>query len=260
MLKTLCKKRLQVILFSSYLPVLYFYFFQCQLMITEIRTQYNNHFDPEKYKIYIEELSNLHPDALQFRIAETPVFISKPFTQKMLDACESIVDVITGYNFKSLTAHAIPPEVKVPDENAHTHFIAFDFGICVNDKNELEPQLIEMQGFPTLFAFQVFQDEMARKFLNIPEGFSSYLNGFTKETYLQLLKEIIVKDEAPEHVILLEILPHQQKTRVDFYCTQDYLHIPVVDLMELIKEGDKLYYKIDGKKIFGKAHLQPHHL
>ena len=221
-------------------------------MITEIRTQYNQHFDPEKYKIYIEELSNLHPDALQFRIAETPVFISKPFTQKMLDACESIVDVITGYNFKSLTAHAIPPEVKVPDENAHTHFIAFDFGICVNDKNELEPQLIEMQGFPTLFAFQVFQDEMARKYLNIPEGFSSYLNGFTKETYLQLLKEIIVKDEAPEHVILLEILPHQQKTRVDFYCTEDYLHIPVVDLMELIKEGDKLYYKKDGKKILVK--------
>ena len=221
-------------------------------MITEIRTQYNQHFDPEKYKIYIEELSNLHPDALQFRIAETPVFISKPFTQKMLDACESIVDVITGYNFKSLTAHAIPPEVKVPDENAHTHFIAFDFGICVNDKNELEPQLIEMQGFPTLFAFQVFQDEMARKYLNIPEGFSSYLNGFTKETYLQLLKEIIVKDEAPEHVILLEILPHQQKTRVDFYCTRDYLHIPVVDLMELIKEGDKLYYKRNGRKILIK--------
>ena len=221
-------------------------------MITEIRTQYNQHFDPEKYKIYIEELSNLHPDALQFRIAETPVFISKPFTQKMLDACESIVDVITGYNFKSLTAHAIPPEVKVPDENAHTHFIAFDFGICVNDKNELEPQLIEMQGFPTLFAFQVFQDEMARKYLNIPEGFSSYLNGFTKETYLQLLKEIIVKDEAPEHVILLEILPHQQKTRVDFYCTEDYLHIPVVDLMELIKEGNKLYYKRNGKKILVK--------
>ena len=221
-------------------------------MISEIRTWYNNQFDPKKYKIYIDELSNLHPDALQFRVAETPVFVSKKFTQKMLDACESIVDVITGYNFKSLTAHAIPPEVKVPNENAHTHFIAFDFGICTNERDELEPQLIEMQGFPTLFAFQVFQDEVARKYLNIPEGYSSYLNGFTKETYLQLLKEIIVKDEAPEHVILLEILPHQQKTRVDFYCTEDYLHIPVVDLMELIKEGDKLYYQKDGKKILVK--------
>ncbi len=218
-------------------------------MVTEIRTWYNSHFDKEKYKAYVAELSNLHHDALQFRIVETPIFIGKEFTKKILDACESIVDVITGYNFKTLTAHAIPADAKVPNENEHTHFIAFDFGICKNDKGELEPQLIEMQGFPTLFAFQVFQDEMARKYLNIPEGYSSYLNGFTKETYLQLLKEVILKDENPENVILLEILPHQQKTRVDFYCTEDYLHIPVVDLMELIKEGNKLYYEKEGRKI-----------
>lgn len=218
-------------------------------MITDIRTRYNSNFSKEAYDAYVHELANLHHDALQFRIAETPIFVGKDFTQKMLDACESIVDVITGYNFKTLTAHAIPPDIKVPNENNHSHFIAFDFGICKNEEGELEPQLIEMQGFPTLFAFQVFQDEMARKYLDIPDGYSSYFNGFTKDTYLQLLKDIIVKDENPENVILLEILPHQQKTRVDFYCTEDYLHIPVVDLMELIKEGNKLYYEKDGRKV-----------
>ncbi|MDQ2752040.1 MAG: hypothetical protein M3R72_03360, partial [Bacteroidota bacterium] len=164
-------------------------------------------------------------------------------------ACESVVDIIAADNFKTLTDKAIPPDVKVPNENKHTQFIAFDFGVCWNEQNELEPQLIEMQGFPTMFAFQVFQDEMARKYLSIPEGYSSYLNGFTKETYLQMLEDIIVKNENPENVILLEILPHQQKTRVDFYCTEDYLHIPVVDLMELIKEGKHLYYEKEGRKI-----------
>ena len=218
-------------------------------MVSEIRTWYNDNFSKEKYDAYVAELANTYPDALQFRIAETPLFIDKSFTQKMLSACESIVDVITGYNFKTLTAHAIPADVKVPNENARTQFIAFDFGICQNSKGELEPQLIEMQGFPTLFAFQVFQDEMARKYLDIPEGYSSYLNGFNKETYLQLLKDIIVKDENPENVILLEILPHQQKTRVDFYWTETYLGIAVVDLMELIKEGNKLYYEKGGRKI-----------
>ncbi len=218
-------------------------------MVSGIRTWYNDNFDKSKYEAYVAELANKYPDALQFRIAETPIFIDKSFTQKMLSACESIVDVITGYNFKSLTAHAIPADVKVPNENEHTQFIAFDFGICKNDKGELEPQLIEMQGFPTLFAFQVFQDEAARRHLDIPEGYSSYLNGFTKDTYLQLLKDIIVKDENPENAILLEILPHQQKTRVDFYWTEKYLGIPVVDLMELVKEGSKLYYEKDGRKI-----------
>jgi hypothetical protein len=62
------------------------------------------------------------------------------------------------------------------------------------------------------------------------------------------LKDIIVADEKPEHVILLEIFPHQQKTRIDFYCTQDYLDIKPVCLTELIKEGKKLFYMNDGKK------------
>ncbi len=218
-------------------------------MITDIRTEYNEQFSKKKYEEYVNALASCHPDALQFRIAETPIFVNKAFTDKMLSACESIVDVIAADNFKALTDKAIPPDVKVPNENKQTQFIAFDFGVCQNEEGELEPQLIEMQGFPTMFAFQVFQDEMARKYLSIPEGFSSYLNGFTKETYLQLLEDIIVKNENPENVILLEILPHKQKTRVDFYCTEDYLHIPVVDLMELIKEGKKLYYKKEGKKI-----------
>ncbi len=218
-------------------------------MIPHIRALYNQQFSTDKYNQYIHALATLYPDALQFRVAETPIFVDKAFTTKMIDACESIVDVITGYNFKSLTAHAIPPDIKVPNENAHTHFIAFDFGICESEKGELEPQLIEMQGFPTLFAFQVFQDEMARKYLQVPDNYSSYFNGFTKETYLQLLKDIIVKDCNPENVILLEILPHQQKTRVDFYSTANYLHIPIVDLMDLVKEGNKLYYIKDEKKI-----------
>ncbi len=166
----------------------------------------------------------------------------------MLSACESIIDVITQYNFKSITAHAIPDELKVPDEDAHTQFIAFDFGICENKKGELEPQLIEMQGFPSLFAYQVYHDEVIRRNFEIPENFSSYLNGFNKETYLQLLREIIIKDHAPENVILLEIFPETQKTRIDFYCTQEYLQIPVICLTKLVKEGKKLYYIKDGKK------------
>src|SRR5207253_3134420 len=124
-----------------------------------MRKWFNENFTEEKYKAYLKELHLKHPGAIEFRIAETPVFVDKTFKEKMLSACESIVDVITQFNFKSLTAHAIPSDIKVPGENDHSHFIAFDFGICENEYGELEPQLVEMQGFPTLFAFQVFQNE-----------------------------------------------------------------------------------------------------
>ena len=218
-------------------------------MVPAMRKWFNENFTQAAYKAYTGELNALHPGALEFRVAETPVFCDKAFTDKMLSACESIVDVITQYNFKTLTSHAIPPEIKVPGENDHSHFIAFDFGVCENANGELEPQLIEMQGFPTLFAYQVFHTEVTREHFHIPDNYDSYLGGYNKETYLQLLKEIIVGDCSTENVILLEVLPHQQKTRIDFYCNEDYLHVPIVCLTELIKEGNKLFYIKDGNKI-----------
>ena len=217
-------------------------------MVPALREKFNAEFTQKKYNEYLDEINALHPGDIQFRLAETPIFVDKNFTQKILSACESIVDVIVHPNFKTLTKNAVPKDLNVPNENDHSHFIAFDFGICENEKGELEPQLIEMQGFPTLFAYQVWDDEVTRRHFDIPDNYSSYLSGFEKASYIKLLKEIIVADHDPENVILLEVLPHQQKTRIDFYCTQDYLNIPIVCVTELVKEGRKLFYIQDGKK------------
>jgi hypothetical protein len=227
-------------------------------MVKERRKKFNTDFTVEKYHEFLTDLDSRHPGAIEFRVAETPIFIPKDFRDKMINACESIVDLIVDPSFKKLTDRAIPPGENVPGENDHTHFIAFDFGICENENGELEPQLIEMQGFPTLFAFQVYYPEVLNRNFNIPVNFGPYLNGYDKESYIQLLKDIILGDHLPENVILLEINPHQQKTRIDFYCTQDYLDIPVVSLTDLVKEGKKLYYfnkerKIEVKRIYNRV-------
>ena len=218
-------------------------------MQKELRQAFNKNFTEEKYEAYLEEIENLHPGSLDFRNAETPLFIPKDFTQKMLAACEDIIDVIVRPDFMKLTDRSVPKDIVVPNETAHTEFIAFDFGVCENEKGELEPQLIEMQGFPTLFAFQAFHTRFTREYANVPATHDAYLNNYNEETYLQLLKEIIVGDEKPEHVILLEIFPEQQKTRIDFYCTEQVLGIKTVCLTKLIPEGNKLFYENNGKKI-----------
>lgn len=227
-------------------------------MVPSIRQAFNEQFTVDRYQSYLKDLNSKFPDAIEFRVAETPVFIDRSFKDKILAACESIVDVITQYNFNILTSHAIPSNVRVPNENTHTHFIAFDFGICENEKGEYEPQLIEMQGFPTLFGYQVWQDEVTRRNFPIPEGYSPYLNGFDRDSYVKLLKEVILGSHAPENVVLLEILPHEQKTKIDFYCTSEYTGIPIVCLTELIQEGRKLFYlnkqgeKIPVKRIYNR--------
>lgn len=218
-------------------------------MQKEFRQQFNENFTEEKYQAYLEKIEALHPGALDFRNAETPLFIPKDFTRKMLAACEDIIDVIVSPGFIAKTTKAIPSALVVPNESDHPEFIVFDFGICENSSGELEPQLIEMQGFPTLFAFQLFHSSITGDYANVPDTHSAYLNSYNRDRYLQLLKEIIVGDLDPATVILLEIFPEKQKTRIDFYCTEQLLGIKTVCLTKLIGENNKLYYEDKGQKV-----------
>lgn len=217
-------------------------------MVPNLRKVYNEVFTVEQYKKFQEDLNSKYPGAIEFRLAETPVFVDKRFAQKLFEACESIIDVITDPSFKTLTERSIPPGERVPHENDHAHMIAFDFGVCENEQGELEPRLIEMQGFPTLFGFQVYYPDLLRKYFPVPDNYAQYLNGLDHDSYIRQLREVIVGDTPVEQVILLEIKPHEQKTKIDFYTTRDYLGISIVCITELIREGKKLYYLRDGVK------------
>ncbi|HRQ49760.1 MAG TPA: hypothetical protein PLR74_04445, partial [Agriterribacter sp.] len=105
-----------------------------------------------------------------------------------------------------------------------------------------------MQGFPTLFGFQAYYPEIVRKHFNIPANYSHYLNGYDQNSYLIMLKKLLLGNHKAENVVLLEIKPHEQKTRVDFYCTQDYTGIRPVCITELIAEGKNLFYLNNGEK------------
>ncbi len=214
-----------------------------------LRDQFNKNFTEEKYESYMMEIESIHPGSLDFRNAETPIFINKEFKNKMLGACEKIIDVITAPNFSALTERSIPENLRVPGEDGHTQFIVFDFGICSNANGQMEPQLIEMQGFPTLYAFQAFHSGITREYANVPSNYSAYLNGYNRETYTEALKDIIVGKQDPADVILLEIFPDKQKTRIDFYSTEKLLGIKTVCLTRLKAEGKKLYYEEAGKRI-----------
>lgn len=218
-------------------------------MVPSARHIYNNSFTEEKYQALLKDIDDAYPGAVEFRIAETPVFVPQAVIQQMFDTCESIIDLITDPSFKERTERAIPPSLRVPNENDQPHFIAFDFGISTAADGTPEAHLIELQGFPTLFAFQALLTDRQRKHFPVPDSFSPYLNGYTEQSYLQVFKEIVLGNCRPEEVILLELFPHQQKTRIDFYHTQTITGIQPVCLTELIKEGRKLYYKKDGVKI-----------
>src|SRR4249920_2019262 len=176
-------------------------------MIPQLRKLFNESFTEKNYLSFLDDLGSKHQGAIEFRVAETPVFVPQDFKNKMISTCESILDIITAPGFKAASEKAIPVGDFVPGTEQHPHFIAFDFGVCYNDKNELEPQLIEMQGFPTLYAFQVFYPEMIQKYFPATAALTQYLGGYNRESYLKELRQILLGNELPEHTILLEIKP-----------------------------------------------------
>ncbi|MBU6159075.1 MAG: hypothetical protein KGP35_08595 [Bacteroidetes bacterium] len=218
-------------------------------MIPSVRSAFNAGFTQEKYRNFLKDLDTHYPGVIDFRLAETPVFVPKDFTEKMLSACEHIIDVMLEPSFQELTAAAVPAAEQVPGAEKFPQMMCFDFGICRNANGILEPQLIEMQGFPTMYGFQAFFPEIMRRHFTIPDHFSHYFNGYTKDTYLAMLRQLILGNHAAENVILLEWKPFQQKTLIDFLCTRDYLGIEPVCLTELIAEGEQLFYAKAGKKI-----------
>ena len=219
-------------------------------MVPHLRAAFNDAFTRAKYEAFLKDLHSHYPGAIEFRIAETPVFVPVGFARQLTETCEYIIDIITDPEFKQLTERAIPDSDRVAGENGHSHFLAFDFGVCIDENGNYQPQLIELQGFASLYGFQVFYPDLFRQHFVIPENYCQYLSGYDRESYLAALRETIVGSHSSEEVVLLELRPHEQKTRIDFYCTHDYLDIPVVDLLELIQEGNKLYYinAVTGKK------------
>jgi hypothetical protein len=220
-------------------------------MIPSIRRQFNKNFTQAKYKSFLNELDELYPGAIEFRLAETPVFVPKDFASKMLEACENIIDLIVDPSFMKMTDSSIPATDKVPGKYGCPQTIVFDFGVCVDDNVELVPMLIEMQGFPSLYGFQAVYPEIMRKHLAVHDNFTQYLGGLDHSSYVELFKKVLLKEHAPSEVVLLEIKPHEQKTKIDFYLTRDLTGVQPVCITELLVKNGELFYSQEGtiKKI-----------
>ncbi|MCU0325791.1 MAG: hypothetical protein MUF45_11140 [Spirosomaceae bacterium] len=218
-------------------------------MVSEIRKKYNESFTVEKYDAFIASIKSDYPEKLDFRVAETPVFVPKDLKIKVLQACNDIIDVLVKDDFKTKTEAAIPLNQKVPNENNHPSFLAIDFAVCRDENGVLNPQLIELQGFPSLFGYQNYIAKKYREFFEVPENYIHFFNRIDEKNYVTELKKLIVADENPENCILLEIFPEKQKTRIDFAITKDMIGIEAVCYTKIIKEGRQIFYEKDGRKI-----------
>ncbi len=219
-------------------------------MVPKVREDYNAAFSEDRYFKFLNDITEAYNHRPIFRISESPIFIDHSLKNMIIDACEDLNKVITRNDFKELTAPYLLPEYYTPNEGVHNIFIQYDFGICEMPDGSLAPKLIEMQGFPTLYFYQDMVANMYRKHFSIPDTFSHLFGGISSEEYIELLRKVIVGDEDPKHVILLEVEPEKQPTQIDFLITSHILGIKTLCISKLKKSGLSLFYLDDnGKKV-----------
>jgi hypothetical protein len=214
-------------------------------MIPALRQQFNAAFSPARYQQMLAAIDRDFPGQLDFRVAETPIFVPAGLRDKLLAAGEDIIDVLTAPDFKQRTEAAIPPAQRVPHENAHTSLLALDFAVCRDEAGELIPQLIELQGFASLYAFQIYLADVFRQHYSLDDSVTALFNVPDEAAYHTAMQKLLLDDVAPEHVILLELFPTKQKTRIDFVLSERLWNINTVCITKVRRQGRKLYYQKD---------------
>ena len=219
-------------------------------MIPALREAFNHNFRPETYQQFIKSLETSAGAPIAFRVSETPCFFPKALLDRMADYGRDLVlQLVDNPEYRRASDVTVPPQYNVPNESPRPMFLQVDFGLVRNAEGELEPKLVELQAFPSLHAYQPVLAQQYIVSYDLPAGLGIYLGGYSRDTYQQLMRELIVGSHDPENVILLEIHPEKQKTLCDFLLTRRDLGIAIVDILSLKKRGKCLFYEKDGREI-----------
>lgn len=218
-------------------------------MISSLRKQFNQQFTTEKYQKLLTALEQRSGLPVPFRVSETPCFFPGELIGRMARYGEELIRQLETLEYRKASFAAIPPEFNVPHEAPHPMFIQVDFGLARAADGTLQPKLVELQGFPSLYAYQALLSQMYAEIFELDDNLRYLHSELTWESYQKLLRRAIVAEHDPQNVILMEIDPLHQKTRPDFLLTEKLLGIPTVSITDVEKRGRELFYEKDRKRI-----------
>jgi hypothetical protein len=219
-------------------------------MVPHLRRAFNEGFTPENHRRLLRRLDALAGHRIDFKVCETPLFIPAPLMNTMIEAGEAIVrSLADNEEYGRLSARMIPEEFRAPGEDARPLFVAVDFGLVYGEDGAVVPRVVELQGFPTLFAFQAVITQAYKEVHGLPASLSPFPPGVDLEGYYALLRRAVLGERDPEEVVLLELDPEKQKTRCDFVMTEHICGIRTVNIRDVVKEGRSLFHRSGGRLV-----------
>jgi hypothetical protein len=216
-------------------------------------------FTPERYAELLARLDARTRTKVEFRVCETPCFFPKELLQEMAEIGRVLThQLIDSPGYMERSDAAIPGKWRVANDNPKPNFMTVDFGLVRNEAGVLEPKLVELQAFPSVFGYQEVLCEEYLRTYGLGDDFGWHPGGMSGDDYWELLRKTIVGNHHAENVVLTEVEPETQKTLPDFNVYADKLGVRTVDIAKLRKDGNKLLYERDGvwtpiERIYNRA-------
>ncbi len=219
-------------------------------MLEPYRSHFNEAFNPDDYVRLLDKLERRTGERVEFRVCEAPCFFPKPLLDRMAAAGrEMTLALTTSSEYMKSSDAVIPERYRVANDNPQPNFMTVDFGFVREADGSLDFKLVELQAFPSVYAYQDVLSRLYVETFRLPQELQWHLGGHDDVSYWDLLRRVIVNEHDPENVVLLEVTPELQKTRPDFRISERELGIATVDISNVRKVGSKLYYKADGRQI-----------
>ncbi len=219
-------------------------------MIPSYRQAFNANFTPEKYERLRREMTSRCGIKVPFALCETPCFFPNALVERMGEDGKALIRQL-GENpeYRARSDASIPAEFRVTNESPHPMFIQVDFGLVRDPAGELQPKLVELQAFPSLYAYQPVLAQAYIDVFGLDPNLRYFLSGLDSASYRRLLQDAIVAGHHPANVVLMEVHPEEQKTRPDFLLTEKLLGIRTVCITKIRKQGRRLFYEEGGKQV-----------
>src|ERR1700675_1393693 len=219
-------------------------------MIPSYRHAFNSNFTLEKYEQLRREMTSRCGMEVPFALCETPCFFPQALVERMGEDGKALIrQLVENPEYRVRSEASIPAKFRVPNESPHPMFIQVDFGLVRDSAGELQPKLVELQAFPSLYAYQPVLAQAYVDAFELDPKLRYFLSGLDSASYQQLLKDAIVAGHDPANVVLMEVHPEEQKTRPDFLLTEKLLGIRTVCITKIRKEGRRLFYEEGGKRV-----------
>src|ERR1700760_3455365 len=177
-------------------------------MIPAQREAFNSNFRPLKYQRFLRDLDASVGTPVGFRVCETPGFFPKALLDQMAGYGRDLVlQLVQNPEYRHASDATVPAKYNVAGETPLPMFLQVDFGLVRDAAGNLQPKLVELQAFPSLYEYQPLLAQQYIDSYGLPSNLGMYLSGFNHKTYQQQMRELIVGGHDPETVVLLEIQP-----------------------------------------------------